>query len=492
MLNKINWSSFKTILFFGLVVRLIAAIFSKGYGMHDDHYLVIEASASWVDGYDYNGWLPWSEQTHGKPEGHSWSYVGLNYFFFAILKFLGVVNPMVQMLLNRIVHALFSVLVIYYGIKITEKLSNRKNAVIVGWILALLWMLPILSVRNLVEIVGAPLLLWGFWLAIREKHKMDWLFAGLIIGLAASFRYQIGVFAVGMAAYYLFKRQWKHLIQFCAGVLLTFSFTQGFVDYLIWGYPFAELQEYVLYNMNEGTGYLPNSNYFMYFYVLFGALLFPLGLLTFAGFIKTYKSQAFLWIPTVVFLLFHTVYPNRQERFILTILPFVIILAIIGIEALRQKTFWDESWNFSWKAFWVLNLPLLLILSFTSTKLSRVEAMYALYGNGKEKETILLEASGEENTAFMPKFYAKSWYCTLTPREKASELPTIHEGWNFDYIFFFGDDDMKRRMAEYKKIYPKMSLRKKCEPSGIDKILRWLNPKNSNEYVEVWETHHRW
>ena len=24
--------------------------------MHDDHFLVIEAAQSWVDGYDYKGW----------------------------------------------------------------------------------------------------------------------------------------------------------------------------------------------------------------------------------------------------------------------------------------------------------------------------------------------------------------------------------------------------------------------------------------------------
>lgn len=460
--------------------------------MHDDHFLIVEAAASWADGYDYNGWLPWSEQSHGKPEGHSWSYVGLNYFFFAILKFFGIVNPMIQMLLNRLLHALLSMFVIYFGIKITERLSNRKNAVYVGWMLALLWLMPILSVRNLVEIVSAPLLMWGFWLAIREKLKFDWLYAGLVIGLAVSFRYQIGVFAIGMAAYYLFKGKWKPLIQFCAGVLLTFTFTQGFIDYLIWGKPFAELIGYIVYNMNEGTGYLPNSNYFMYFYVLFGVLLFPFGLLAFAGFVKTIKSQAFLWIPTVVFLLFHTVYPNRQERFVLTILPFVIILAIIGIEALRKKEFWNKTWNFSWKAFWVLNIPILLVLTVASTKISRVDAMYSLYENGHENESILLEASGEENTALMPKYYAKSWHCTFVSREDTTQMPTVEKGWSYDYIFFFGEDDLEKRIGEYKSFFPEMELHAVCEPSGIDKLLRWLNPKNSNEYIQVWETHRKW
>ncbi len=492
MLKQFNTSSFRTIIFVGLIVRLIAAIFSQGYGMHDDHFLVIEAASSWADGYDYNDWLPWSKGNSHHPEGHSFTYVGLNYLFFVVVKFLGIVNPMTQMLLNRILHACLSIFIVYFGIKITERISTRKNAVTVGWILALLWIMPILSVRNLVETTAAPILLWSVWLAIRQKTKNDLLFAGLVMGLAVSFRYQIGVFAIGMAAYYLFKKQWKLLIPFCVGVLITFSITQGLVDFMIWGYPFAEVQGYITYNMNEGTGYMPNKNYFMYFYVLFGALLFPLGILAFFGFIKTYKTQLLLFLPTVVFLLFHTLYPNRQERFVLSILPFVIILAIIGINMLRTGVFWNRTWLFSWKAFWVLNVPLLIFLTFSSTKLSRVEAMYSLYDNGHEEEIILLEASGQEKTSMMPKFYAKSWHCAFISREEPTEIPEVKKGLVYDYIFFFGEDDLKNRIGQYKAMYPKMSLKKKCYPSPIDKLLRQMNPRNSNEYIEVWETHDRW
>ena len=34
------------------VLRLSAAIFAKGYGMHDDHFSVIELAQRWVDGHD--------------------------------------------------------------------------------------------------------------------------------------------------------------------------------------------------------------------------------------------------------------------------------------------------------------------------------------------------------------------------------------------------------------------------------------------------------
>ena len=44
----------------GLVLRMLAATFSTGYLMHDDHFLVVEVGASWAAGEDYNEWLPWN------------------------------------------------------------------------------------------------------------------------------------------------------------------------------------------------------------------------------------------------------------------------------------------------------------------------------------------------------------------------------------------------------------------------------------------------
>ncbi len=41
MLQTDRFQSYKLILFVALFVRLIATIFSQGYGMHDDHYLTI-------------------------------------------------------------------------------------------------------------------------------------------------------------------------------------------------------------------------------------------------------------------------------------------------------------------------------------------------------------------------------------------------------------------------------------------------------------------
>ena len=487
---KINFSSLKTILWSAFFIRLVAAIFSKGYGMHDDHFLVIEASASWVDGYDYNGWLPWSEGNRGGPEGHSFTYVGLNFLFFYTFKFMGIVNPMLLMFFNRLIHGIISLAVIYFAFKISEKLSNTKNAIIVAWLLAFATVVPFMSVRNLVELAAVPFLMYGSWLLIRENltNKYNFFYAGLAIGFALSFRYQIAVFAIGIGAYYFFTWKFKEFLWYVAGLILTFVLTQGLVDYIIWGYPFAEFYAYFTYNLDQGMAYQPNSNYFMYFYVLMGVFILPLGILIWIGFLKSYKRYLLFFLPTLIFILFHSIYPNRQERFILTVVPFFIILGIIGFEELKKHLFWDKLWNFSYRFFWILNIPIVTIACFHFSKKSRVEAMYSLYGNSIRNERILSEGSRETKPSQMPKFYANSWECIFTERIDTTQSLEVNSESKYDYIFFFGEEELAERIKEYKRIYPKLKLIKKCNPSFLDNLIRTINPVNSNQYIEVWKT----
>ena len=486
---KINFSSFKTILLVALFIRLIAAIFSQGYGWHDDHFLVIEASGSWVDGADYNDWLPWTKGKDAVPQGHSFTYVGLNYIFFYCCKFLGFSDPKTLMLLNRLAHALFSMLIVYFGLKITEKISNRKNAITVGWLLALLSAMPMLSVRNLVEFTSIPFLMWGIWLMVKNDKKINLLYAGLLVGLAVSFRYQITIFGIGIGLYYLIHKEFYKVFLFGCGGVITFLITQGLVDYLIWGKPFTEFIAYSTYNMKEGTKYLPNSNYFMYFFVLMGVLLVPFGLLIGIGFFRSAKKHFILFLPTLLFILFHTFYPNRQERFVLSVLPFFIILGVIGYQELRQKPFWDKLWSFSYAFFWILNTVLLVFLTFNYSKESRVEAMYSLYSDDIKKERILMECTGDTEPSMMPRFYSSSWKSVTIERIDTTQTLLVNEGNNYDYIFFFGEERLNERIKEYKTLYPRMKLYKKCNPSLLDRIIRKLNPRNTNQYIEVWKTY---
>jgi hypothetical protein len=56
-----------------------------------------------------------------------------------------------------------------------------------------------------------------------------------------------------------------------------------------------------------------------------------------------------------------------------------------------------------------------------------------------------------------------------------------------NYIFFFGEGKLAHRISFYRKKYGKITLVKKCKPSLIDSIVKKINPRNVNEYIEVWK-----
>ena len=155
----------------GGLFRLIAAIFSQGYGMHDDHFLIIEAAQSWVDDYDYNNWLP-ENRPNQNPGGHSLFYVGLHYALFSFLDMFSFLTPKANMFIVRLLHAAYSLLIILFGYKITRNLTDTKTAKQVGLVLALFWVMPNLSVRNLVEFTCIPPLMAATWFLRSEERRV--------------------------------------------------------------------------------------------------------------------------------------------------------------------------------------------------------------------------------------------------------------------------------------------------------------------------------
>jgi hypothetical protein len=247
---------------------------------------------------------------------------------------------------------------------------------------------------------------------------------------------------------------------------------------------------YVTYNLKEGTHYLPNQNYLMYFLVLTGCFFVPLGLILGFGFFRSARKYAVLFVPTFAFLLFHTIYPNRQERFILSILPFFLILGVLGYQLLKETPFKQKIWRISLISFWVLNIPFLLFASTMYSKRSRVEAMYSLYGKKEKIDLILLEGSASGRVSMLPKFYNKCWSAAQVERTDSVADLRVNPALDYPYIFFFDEKDLDKRVLSYKKLYPKMQLEFKSYPSLVDQLLRWLNPRNANEYIEVWKTNY--
>lgn len=518
------------LLWLAFLVRLIAVFFAKGYMMHDDHFLTVEPSASWADGYNFNEWAPGIGNDRESPEPISFFYLGFLYVFFKGLNFLGIENPDTQMYVIRFIHACYSLLTVYFAYRITERLSGKRDAFYVGLLLALIAVMPNYSVRNLVEFVCMPPLLAGFWILIRfhafrpvalkfprgngsltlndgvtnalRISTGRLVLAAFIMGLAVGFRYQAVLIVALTGGMFVLQKELRHFFVFGAVAFIAFFLTQ-MDDVLFWGgKPFQHLQGYFGYNAENALNY-PGS-WATYLSFIGYIILPPVGLMLVFGFLREWKRYFFLFFPIAFFVLFHILYPNRQERFIFPALPFVVILGVIGWNRfVAQSVFWSVRKSLlraCWIFFWTVNIAAMLVLSTTYSKRARVEAMLYLYEKG-DCTNFIQDFRQAEGGSLVPQFYSGNWqwYYVFRPESdyaaeirmmpdlEAQQKGTIKPKDQPNYILFYNTGKMDERVEAIREYFPEMKYETTIEPGWFDVLLHRLNDKNALETVTIYK-----
>lgn len=497
LLTRLLKRPLRNVLLIALVLRLLAVFFAPGYLMVDDHFLVVEAGASWSEGEDYNNWLPWNQGADKKPHAANFAYVGTQFLVFSVLNACGIDDPKISMILIRLLHALYSLLIVYFGFKIAERLSNQRTAFMAGILLAALAWLPNFSVRQLVEMVCIPPLLWSSWILLKHREGLKInhiLLAGVGIGLATGLRYQCGVFGIGLGLAFLVERNWKGAFAIGLSSLAVFFLTQV-QDIFIWGEPFTQLRAYFSYNESHSGDY-PNGPWYMYLLTLSGFLVPPLSLFLLFGFFKFFRRNLLLWLPTMLFLVFHSFFPNKQERFIVPIIPHIIVLGVLAWELFRkQSTFWQQRrhlYTILMAVFITLNTVGLAVLTFTYGKKSRVESMYYLYEQGDLQNFLAVFIDSEP---MPPLFYTGSWESnywfksgqTDVAAQQGDMCRLIGIRKLPNYIVFYGTSQLEDHVAIFDEAYGGLEYAARFEPGLLDRILHSLNPRhNTLEVITIY------
>jgi hypothetical protein len=510
----------RVILWGAFLVRFVAAFFSPGFLMVDDHFLTIEPAGSWANGLNYNDWLPGIGNNKTRPEGFSFFYLGFLYAFIKLFNTVGIEHPATQMLLVRIIHAAYGVLTVYYSYKITEKISTKRNAITVGLLMAFIAIMPNFSVRNLVEVVCMPPLLAGVFILLKRfplkaftlgslklespvslnVEQTSWralAMAGIIMGLAIGIRFQTGLLVACTGLVLLFQHSFRAFVVFGFMSFVGFFLTQ-IDDVLLWGgEPFQHLRGYMEYNKENAHQY-PGSPW-TYLSLITVFILPPVGLFLAVGFISSWRKIAIIVLPAAAFIAFHLIFPNKQERFILPILPFFVIAGTIGWSEISHQWSTMRWHSISWKAFWILNTIGLLVLCFTYTKKSRVESMIYLYEAG-DCSNFILEFTHKKSGAWMPTFYSKcnaSYYffgkddntvavMQMIPQAARATVNDIMPRSLPNYFLFYDDTDLQERVSRMQQYYPELTFRTTIEPGWFDRMLHAFNPKNSLEKVHIY------
>jgi hypothetical protein len=213
----------------------------------------------------------------------------------------------------------------------------------------------------------------------------------------------------------------------------------------------------------------------------------------FFGFLRTWRKYSILFVPTFLFLLFHSWFPNKQERFILTIVPFIIILGTIGWnEFASQSTFWLRRARML-KGCYVFSISInCLALPFVTTmysKESRVESMVYL-SKDENIKSLAFEDSNHSRIRLGPRFYLKKWIpiSEITTEYPPQEWIKYYNSNPPDYILFFEEKNLEARVAKMKSYFPKLHYETTISQGFIDDLLHKMNPNNNvNQTIFIYK-----
>ena len=192
-------------------------------------------------------------------------------------------------------------------------------------------------------------------------------------------------------------------------------------------------------------------------------------------------------------LAFHSWFPNKQERFIITIIPFIITIGVPGWLAIVRDSSWlqrHRKWiSGSWIFFLIINTLLLFAVSTMYSKRAPVEAMSYLK-KYKDIEAIVVDNSTHASVPLMPQFYLDQWV-------EIYEVTTVHpvgllpRSMSFkdiepDFVLFIRDEELPQRLEAMRELFPELEYETTAEPGFLDKMLHWLNPHNKNDWIIIY------
>jgi hypothetical protein len=227
---------------------------------------------------------------------------------------------------------------------------------------------PFILTRPMFESVSAPFLFLSAIFALMYDSEVkitDLLWSLFFFSLAFLLRPQVCLTALTLLILPILKRRWKDLLTIGMAGLVALVLT-GIPDLILIGKFHGSLIKLAGYNMVHGEEY--GNQPFYYFPVLILALtLAPF-------FIKKYRSgfflnhlvnQKVLVFYVVFFVVFHSLFPHKFERFIIPILPLLILFMAPLLENLiESKQSLNLSFNLRWAALLILNFTLFCIVTF--------------------------------------------------------------------------------------------------------------------------------
>ncbi len=372
-----HFATFRKSLFFIVVaVYLITAWNSSGYYHADEHYQLIEFAQLKL-GTNTTADLPWEFKEQMRPAFQP----AVAFVVLKLLKVFSINDPYHQMFVLRLLSGVLAVLVFSFFIQATKHLFKETSAQIIYPILFyFLWFIPFLSVRFSSETWSALFFLWALSFVYSgqdRKNRPIWM--GLLLGISFLFRFQIAFAGIGLFVWLVVDRRQNFVFFAKSGAVFISVILMGFlID--TWFYGNSVFTPYVYFKSvveSDGTGFGTSPWYFYLVKMLtypgiFIGLPFLISLL-FLIFRKPMQPVVWVILPFVVF---HSLVPHKEERFLFPIaflVPFVLLSGYEIFISFLKSVHWLRLLKLTMIVLFLMNLPALVAMMVKPAGIGRME-----------------------------------------------------------------------------------------------------------------------
>lgn len=463
------------------LLRALAAVFSGGFLASDDHHVVVAAADQIASGA-------------GLPTTYARSALlpGAIAAIMTAVRGIGIHDPGVEMLIVRLFQALYSLFVVYFVYRILERELGKQSALLGGVLAAAFYAMPVTSVHQLEESVcQVPLLAACWWWGRNEDGRLaSAVCAGAALGIALVLRLPLIGFVAAFVLLAMAQRKpLQTKLAFMAGLLIVIvlqGFSNSFINHQ-WGYSFAQRLGPMLHPQRmalEAEGY-PNRPPWQYVLTLLAALIPPVSILLLAAAVKGGIRFQHLAIATLVFLVSHSLIANKQERFILPILPLLFVCIVAGLPWLAERLGGGRGrlYRGMWWYFWTVNAALLVVVTFSVSKKDRVAPL--LYVYRRHDATGVLVAQFNQ-TFGVPMYYLGKPTPSVTVLERREEAPeTARQVPNINYVILYSDTPDPDRALLAQALHRNLTYLTTITPSLSDRLAHAINPRHNKARTAV-------
>lgn len=390
----------------------------------------------------------------------------------------GIVSPYWQYRSVIFILGIVSFILILVAFRLFTRINNlsdeKKNYLYL--MLAFYFAAPFALTRPMFESVAAPWVTLAGVMALRydlEEKLFDLLWGVFFISVAFVLRQQLGFCALIFVMLPIFKRNYKHM--FYAGSLgLVFVILSGIPDYFIRGQFHYSLLNLTVYNFKHGSDYGDRTIAF-YPILIFIVTLFPFFIKKYpAGFVADQiKRSRSLIIMLMLFVFLHSLFPQKWERFIISMIPLLIFIFFPFLHHLH--THFKEN-KLRLYSLYLLNGFLFFISSFFPAQKNLIEMSRYLDRHAEIKTVYRLASTPEWITeAFV---LNKNFNFIDADKLNLKEI-----NWqDCSQVIVIGEP----YAAEYKYLTDKLILNAHFGVNLIEKLSYIGNPKNNLRRVGLY------